>query len=466
METTVNYGLITLLPPLVIIVFALVTKRTFEALLIGAVIGFFMTDKWGVIGATMNGFSSTIADNVWMLLVFGLLGGFSFLLHKSKGSFGFGKFVRKFANSEKKSLIIGWVLGIIVFMDDYLNILTVSTALRETCDRYKTPREMLAYVIDSTGAPVCVLIPLSTWAVFYASVIGDESGMASYGSGMDIYISSIPFILYGWIAVITVPLVILGIIPKIFGMKKAYERVAATGRVYSEASDELNKGTTDFDKIMENEEGSQGNVLNFLVPLIVVIIVTIWLNDLLMGLAWALIVMAVMYIPAKIVSFKDFCDTFSTGFASMVPMMFITMGALTVKSSMDGIGLPNYVINAVLPYMNGHLFPAITFIVVAGLSFVTGSNWGIPALTVPIFDSSCTGRRGKPVDRVRCNCIRWNLRKSCLLLFRCNRSDFSDMRYSESGACIYTISVCIDICMCFFNFIHCLRLCILMKRTI
>lgn len=151
-----------------------------------------MTDKWNVLGATLDGFSATASDNMWMILVFGLLGGFTFLLQRSRGALGFGKILRKFANSEKKTLMIGWVLGIIVFMDDYLNILTVSASLRETCDKYKSPREMLAYVIDSTGAPVCVLIPLSTWAVFYAGVVGDEAGMAAYGSGMDIYVQSLP----------------------------------------------------------------------------------------------------------------------------------------------------------------------------------------------------------------------------------------------------------------------------------
>lgn len=383
-----NFGILTLIPPIVIIIFALVTKRTFEALLIGAVIGFFMTDKWGVLGATLDGFSTTAAENIWMVLVFGLLGGYTFLLQRSKGSYGFGRFVRKFANSEKKTLIIGWILGIIVFMDDYLNILTVSTSLRETCDRQKTPREMLAYVIDSTGAPVCVLIPLSTWAVFYAGVVGDEAGMASYGSGMDIYISSIPFILYGWMAVIVVPLVILGVIPKMFGMKKAYKRVQETGRVYSEQSDKYNQGITEFDKLMEekgiSDEDEKGHILYFIIPLAVVIAVTLYTDDLLIGLAAALVVMAIMYLPTKAVPFGEFCEAFASGFASMVPMMFITIGALTVKLSMDGIGLPEFVINAVLPYMNGALFPAITFIVVAGLSFVTGSNWGIPALTVPI----------------------------------------------------------------------------------
>lgn len=383
-----NFGILTLLPPLVIIVFALVTKRTFEALLLGAVIGFFMTDTWNVIGATLDGFMSTCAENIWMILVFGLLGGFTFLLQRSKGALGFGKFIRKFAKSEKSTLILGWILGIIVFMDDYLNILTISASLRETCDKYKSPREMLAYVIDSTGAPVCVLIPLSTWAVFYAGVVGEEAGMVSYGSGMDIYIQSLPFILYGWVAVIVVPLVILRIIPMFGPMKKAYERVATTGRVYSEQSDKYNKGITEFDKLMESEkmddDGKKGNIWFFLVPLAVVIFLCIYTGDLLTGLAFGIIVMLIMYLPTKALSFSEFCEGFASGFASMVPMMFITMGALTVQVSMDGIGLADFVIDAVLPFMNASLFPAITFLVVAGLSFITGSNWGIPALTIPI----------------------------------------------------------------------------------
>lgn len=384
-----DFGILTLIPPVVIIIFALVTKRTFEALLIGAVIGFFMTDGIkGVLNATVYGFCDVAAENIWMIMVFGLLGAFSYLMTKSKGTYGFGVWVRKFAKGEKSTLIVGWILGIIVFIDDYLNILTVSTALRDTCDRYKTPREMLAYVIDSTGAPVCVLIPISTWAVFYASVLAEEPGMAGFGTPLEMYVDSLPFIMYGWVAVIVVPLVVLGIIPKMFGMKKAYQRVADTGRVYSEQSDKYNKGITDFDKMLENEgvtaETAVGNVWNFLIPLGIVIFLTIFTGDIVIGLAAAIIVQFVMYLPQKLMSFTEYCEEFAGGFASMVPMMFITIGALTVKVSMDGIGLTDFVINAVLPYMDGATFPAITFVVVAALSFITGSNWGIPALTIPI----------------------------------------------------------------------------------
>ncbi|MCE2603789.1 hypothetical protein LH384_32380, partial [Pseudomonas aeruginosa] len=126
-----------------------------------------------------------------------------------------------------------------------------------------------------------------------------------------------------------------------------------------------NQGITEFDKLMEEKgitvEDEKGHILFFIIPLAVVIAVTLYTDDLLIGLASALVVMAVMYLPTKAVPFGEFCEAFASGCASMVPMMFITIGALTVKLSMDGIGLPDFVINAVLPYMNGALFPAITF---------------------------------------------------------------------------------------------------------
>ncbi len=390
-----SYGLLTLLPPVVVIIFALWTKRTFEALLIGALIGFIMSAKKGFMNATLEAFMQVVADNAWMFIVMGLLGSFVFLLQASNGSMGFGKLVQKFAKTEKKTLLTSWVLGIIIFMDDYLNILTISSSMMETCDKQKTPREMLAYVIDSTGAPVCVLIPLSSWAVFYAAVMGDVMGEnTSYGTGMEMYIDAIPYIMYGWAAIIVVPLVILGIIPKMFGMKKAYQRVASGGNVYSVASASLNEGLldsivddrekSDIEKVETSEESMTKNILCFFIPIAVIIVITIVTVDLLIALGWSIAVMLVLYLPLKIVKFNTFCEVFAKGFAYMVPMNLIIAGALTLKISMDNINLPQYVIDAVLPLMHVATFPAITFIVVAGLSFITGSNWGIPALTVPI----------------------------------------------------------------------------------
>lgn len=386
MEPSANYGLLTLLPPLVVIIFALKSRKTFEALIIGAVLAYIIAYGTGFFGPFLDALQTVVADDIWMFITLGLFGSFVVLLQKSRGTFGFAKLVEKLCNTRKKSLIASWILGIIIFMDDYLNILTISAAMRDVTDRQKAPREMLAYVIDSTGAPVCVLIPISTWAVFYAGVVGDQAEMASYGSGMEIYLQSIPFIFYGWTAVIVVPLVILGIIPNMFGMKKAYERVEKTGRVYSEASDKYNVGRDTLNEIIEEKfEGkAQGNIWNFIIPMVMIVAVTIYTGDMLVGLIVAIVTAMIMYLPQKLMSFSEFSEHLATGFASMIPMLFILAGAFVIKAAMDNIGLPQYVINAVLPYMNANLFPAITFIVVAGLSFVTGSNWGIPALTVPI----------------------------------------------------------------------------------
>jgi len=382
METTVNFGLLTLLPPLVVIVFALITRRTFEALILGALIGYVMAYGSGFFGAFLRGLQDVVAGDIWMFITLGLFGSFVLLLQKSKGTFGFANLVQKLSNTRKKSLLTSWVLGILIFMDDYLNILTIAASMRHVCDRQKTPREMLAYVIDSTGAPVCVLIPISTWAVFYGGIIADQPGMAEYGSGFQIYVQSIPFIFYGWTAVIVVPLVIVGIIPLVFGMKKAYERVETTGRVYSLASDKYNLGKDSLEELTHGE--ATGKVRYFAIPMIILVAVTIYTGDLLVGLVIAIIVGMLMYLPTKLMSFGEFSECLSTGFASMIPMLFILAGAFLIKQSMDEIGLPQYVINGVLPFMNASMFPAITFVVVAALSFVTGSNWGIPALTVPI----------------------------------------------------------------------------------
>lgn len=382
MEAAVNYGILTLLPPIVVIVFALATRKTFEALLIGAVLGYIIANGTGFFGPFVDGLLGVVADDVWMFVTLGLFGSLVALLHKSRGTFGFANMIQSIASTRKKSLLASWILGILVFMDDYLNILTVSAAMRDVCDRHKTPREMLAYVIDSTGAPVCVLIPISTWAIFYGGVVADQAGMEAYGSGMSIYLQSIPFIFYGWTAIIVVPLVIVGVIPLMFGMKKAYQRVETSGRIYSEISDKYNDDAEIQKQLGEGE--IKGNVWNFLVPLIVVVGVTIYTEDMLVGLIVSIVVALIMYLPTKVMTFSQFSENLASGFASMIPMLFILAGAFLIKQSMDGIGLPQYVINGVLPYMNAQLFPAITFVVVAALSFVTGSNWGIPALTVPI----------------------------------------------------------------------------------
>lgn len=382
MEQVVNYGLLTLLPPLVVIILALLTKRTIEPLIIGGILAFVVTNGIGFIPPYLEALYFTISDNASMLVTMGLFGSLVMLFEKSKGTFGFSKIVEKLANKPQKSLMTTFVLGIIVFMDDALNIMTLTSAMRGVCDRQKIPREMFAYVTASTGAPVCVLLPLSTWAIFFAGIFADQKELSHYGEGMSIYVHAMPFVFYAITALIVVPLAIYGVIPKLGTMKKAYQRVADGGEVYSKESEKLNLIEGVISKDQEDEQ--DGKIMNFLLPMIVLIIVAIVTSQVLYGLIAAIVLALLMYLPSKVLTFGEFGDAFINGFASMTPMLFIIVCALTMKTGLDEIGLPAYVINAVLPYMSQGLFPAIAFIVVAGLAFVTGSNWGIPAITVPI----------------------------------------------------------------------------------
>ena len=382
MTETIGLGVWSLLPPIVILVFALTTKRTFEALFLGSLVSYLMYYKLDFFWPFVEIIQYVIADEIWIFVAFALFGFFVVLLEKSRATIGFANLLQHWANNQKKALVATWGLGIIVFMDDFLNILTVSAAMKKLLDKYKTPREMLAYVLDSTGAPVCVLIPLSTWAIFYAGLADIEfssAGITEYGSGMAAYISSIPFMFYSWIAVIMVPLVSIGVIPKIGAMKKAFNRVEENGRLWSEESDKLNLIETDDDV-----HSVEPKVRNFIVPLAVVIVGMLVTEDMVASLLIGIAVMFIMYIPTKVMTFEDFCEALPRGISNMLPVIIILVGCYMIRESMYLIEMPQYVVNLVLPYCNADLLPAITFLLVAVLSFVTGSSWGVPAITVPI----------------------------------------------------------------------------------
>ena len=379
MEQAVNYGLLTLLPPILVIVFAVVTRRVFEALLLGSVFGFVIAYGAGFFEPFLDSLFTVIEDNAWMWMTLGLFGSFVLLLTRSNGSYGFARLVLKYANSEKKSMLMAWLLSWSLFQDCYLNILTLAACFRNVSDKLKVPREMLAYVVDSTAAPISVIVPLSTWAIFYGGVFAAQPGLEFMGSAEQLYITIIPFIFYGFTAVFVVPLVIFGVIPKMFAMKKAYARVAAGGSVYSGQSARYNKAEDEVDI-----DTVKAKLRNFLIPLAVLVVMAIYTGDLLIGLIASMAAQFIVYVPTRLMRLGEFFDNVYEGFANMVPMLFIIVGAFSIRISMETIGLPDFVVNAVVPHMNAPLLPAMTFIIVAGLSFVTGSNWGIPAATVPI----------------------------------------------------------------------------------
>ena len=377
-----EYGVLSILPALIVIIFALLTKKTLEALLLGTLSTYIIMYGFGFGSKWSEAFFAAAGnpDNQWVLIVCGLFGSLIALLRKSKGTLGFAGKLERYCKTPKSTLITTWILGILIFVDEYLNIMTLGACMKNISDKKKVPRESLAYIIDSTGAPVCVLLPFSTWAIFYASVFGKEPAVAAlnYGSDIATYLKVIPFTFYAWASVIIVPLFILGIIPKIGKMKDAYKRVETTGKVYGETSSKFNSD------LLDEYANGEGKLIDFLLPMGVLIGMTIISGDLFISVIAALFVCLVLYVPRKKMTFDEFCDIYIRGFCDMVPTIAIVFMAFVMQQAANDIGLPNYVIETVAPYLNGDIFPAISFIVVALLTFITGSNWGIPAVCVPI----------------------------------------------------------------------------------
>jgi len=373
MEITSNYGIISLIPVLVVIVTAIITRRTVEPLIIGALVGYVILYKTSFFTEFLGGLSATISENGWFILVFGLFGMVVMLLEKSGGALGFSDFGTKVAKTRASSIIITWILGILVFIDDYLNNLGVGTAMRNITDKYKVSRELLAYVINSTGAAVCVLVPMSSWAILMISIY-ENLGVEVGGSSYTAYVHTIPFIFYAWIAVIIVPLIALKIVPLWGPMKKAQLR-ADEGNLFPHQAEVQE---------MEGYQITKTSMWNFIIPMAALIAVTIYKNDILIGMAVGFVVCLILYIPQKIMTLGEFCDHSVEGFKSMVLVTAIVISAFLLQKANGDLGLTEYVISIAAPVLSANLLPVVTFIICAIIAVCTGSFWGTMTIASPI----------------------------------------------------------------------------------
>ncbi|MEL0332687.1 MAG: sodium:proton antiporter, partial [Halieaceae bacterium] len=209
-----EYGFITLLPTLLVLGLAIWSRRTLESVLAGALFAFFIMEGAGFLDAMAAATLATLMkeDVAWVMLVCGLYGGFIGLLVKGGGSFAFGRALMSRIQTKRGGLLATWALGLVIFLDDYLNSLTVGATMKAVTDRFRTSRAMLAYVVDSTAAPLCLLIPLSSWGAYFASLL-EQNGVAAEGEGLSVFIETIPYLFYPMAALLIVPLVALGVIP-------------------------------------------------------------------------------------------------------------------------------------------------------------------------------------------------------------------------------------------------------------
>ena len=377
-----HYGIVSLIPAFSVLVLALITKRTFEALVGGTLIGFLILNKQDFFGAFISSSLNVMADATigWIILVCGLFGSLIALLVKSGGSIAFGNFIARYVKSKKSALFTTWLLGLVIFIDDYLNALTVSAAMKKVTDKFRVSREMLAYVVDSTAAPVCVLVPFSTWAIFVSGLL-EKSEAAEAGKGLSVYITAIPYMVYGWVALLIVPLVALSLIPVFGPMKKSEQRASETGEV-------IPPGTGKIDALEDDvAEAAKKNpkLSNFLVPLVFLIFSTWYFDvDALKGVVIAIVVAIIMYLVQKVMSMNEIFDTIFEGFKTMIFPLGIVVVSFMLKEVNDGLGLTSYVIETVKPLMSGSMLPVVTFISLSVITFATGSFWGVYAVSFPI----------------------------------------------------------------------------------
>ncbi len=396
-----NFGWFSLLPPIIAIVLALLTKQVYASLFIGIFAGSLIYTGFNPITATTNVFeimTEKIGGNAYILIFLVALGMVVALMTKAGGSRAYGKWAGSKIKSRSASLLATSGLGALIFVDDYFNCLTVGSVMRPITDGHKVSRAKLAYIIDATAAPICIIAPISSWAAAVASSLPEGSEI----DGFNLFIRTIPYNLYAILTLIM--LVILAVWKFDYGpMKKHEQNALENGDLFS---------STDSSYSEQAEEKENGSIWDLVVPIVGLIAFCVlgmlytggffegtdFINafantnaslGLVLGSTATLFLMFLLYIPRKVISFSDFSDSVITGFRAMVPAVAILVMAWTLSGVTSGsLGAGSFVEsivgNSASTGIGGVVLPAIMFIIALGLAFATGTSWGTFAILVPI----------------------------------------------------------------------------------
>ena len=386
----------SLVPPLLAIVLALVTKEVYSSLFIGVAMGALLYTgfhPWNAFVALFDIMKNSMNLNILIFDV--LLGMIIVLMSKSGGSAAYGKWAGNKIKSKKSAMLATTGLGVLIFVDDYFNCLTVGSVMRPVTDRYKVSRAKLAYIIDATAAPVCIIAPISSWAAAVNSYVPEDAGI----SGFQLFLRTIPYNLYAILTLLMVFTIILTGLD--FGLMKKHEKNAAAGDLFTSGGEE-------FEQVKEEEISSNGKVIDLVLPVLVLIgtaigamiytgflggatdVVTAFSGcDAETSLIFATLItvmfMLALYLPRKVITFKGFMDSFVEGFKMMIPAIGILIFAWSLKGMGDALEIASFVENLVGSNASASvLLPGILFLVAIFLSFSTGTSWGTFAILVPI----------------------------------------------------------------------------------
>ncbi|WP_270187904.1 Na+/H+ antiporter NhaC family protein [[Ruminococcus] lactaris] len=385
-----------LIPPLLAIILAFITKEVYSSLFIGVAVGALLYSGFHPWDSFVNFFEIMKNSMNLNILIFDvLLGMIIVLMAKSGGSAAYGKWAGTKIRTKRSALLATMGLGVLIFVDDYFNCLTVGSVMRPVTDQQKVSRAKLAYIIDATAAPVCIIAPISSWAAAVNSYVPADAGI----SGFQLFLRTIPYNLY---AILTLVMVFFICFTGFdFGLMKKHEENAAKGDLFTSGGDE-------FEQVSEDEVNPGGKVMDLVLPVAVLIVSAIGAmiytgylggakdiitafsgcdaeTSLIFATMVTIFFMMFLYLPRKVVDFKGFMESLVEGFKLMIPAITILIFAWSLKGIGDAMGLAEFVGGIVGENASASIFiPVVLFAVAIFLSFSTGTSWGTFAILVPI----------------------------------------------------------------------------------
>ena len=389
-----------LLPPLVAIVLALITKEVYSSLFVGIVVGALIYSGFKFEGTVTQifegGIIKVLSDsyNVGILIFLVILGSVVCMMNKAGGSAAFGRWASKKIHTRVGAELAAIILGILIFIDDYFNCLTVGSVMRPVTDRHHVSRAKFAYLIDATAAPVCIIAPISSWAAAVSGFVKGQDGLA-------IFVRTIP---YNFYAILTIVMMVGMVLMKTeFGAMRTHEINALNGDLYTTSARPYENATDD------ETPNPRGKVIDLVIPIVVLVIccvismiytggffsgtdfVTAFSQSdastgLAMGSAFGLVFAIIFYMIRRVVNFRDCMGCIPEGFKAMVPAIMILTFAWTLKAMTDSLGAAVFVEEAMRSVAGGIevILPAIIFLVGCGLAFATGTSWGTFGILIPI----------------------------------------------------------------------------------
>ena len=388
-----------LLPPIIAIGLALITKEVYSSLFIGIVVGGLLYSNFSFEGTLNHVFSggivSVLSDtyNVGILVFLVILGILVCILNHAGGSAAFGRWAAHHIKTNVGAQLATIALGVLIFIDDYFNCLTVGSVMRPVCDKHKVSRAKLAYLIDATAAPVCIIAPVSSWAAAVSSYVED-------GNGLQLFLRAIPFNFYALLTIVM--MFVLAIANLDYGPMRKHERNAREhGDIFS--------GIKAYAETAEEESNPRARVIDLVLPIAILIITCVtgmiysggffsgasfveaFSNSdasvgLMLGSAVTLVFAIIYFMLRRLISFKHLMECIPEGFKAMVPAVLILTFAWSLKAMTDSLGAKQFVEQLVKSSAGGFkaFLPAIIFAIGCGLSFATGTSWGTFGILIPI----------------------------------------------------------------------------------